>query len=158
MDIAIIGMSCRFSDAGDHKEFWKNLEKGLISVREIPPERWRTAEYYSPDISQPGKTASKWCGALDGYDRFDNPFFKIPDREAARMDPQQRLLLEEAWHCVEDSGLPLSELQVKRNSVCSQAPWPWTTWFFPEVDSFPLRRTPRRAGIPAFWPTGYPTP
>lgn len=33
------------------------------------------------------------------------------------MDPQQRLLLEETWHCIEDSGFRLKDLQERRTSV-----------------------------------------
>ena len=33
------------------------------------------------------------------------------------MDPQQRLLLEEAWHCIEDSGIPLRLLREAPTAV-----------------------------------------
>ncbi len=55
---------------------------------------------------------------MDNFDKFDNQFFNISPREASHMDPQQRLLLEEAWHCVEDSGVPLAQLRKKSTAVC----------------------------------------
>lgn len=116
-DIAVIGMACRFPGADDYRQFWDNLEKGINSIREIPSQRWDIDGFYSPYLDEPNKSISKWCGLLDGIDRFDNRFFNISPREASSMDPQQRLLLEEAWRCIGDSGVPLRFLQNKRTSV-----------------------------------------
>ncbi|WP_139488197.1 beta-ketoacyl synthase N-terminal-like domain-containing protein [Brevibacillus dissolubilis] len=116
-DIAIIGMACRFPDADDYNQFWANLVGELNSVREIAPDHWDIEQYYSPDINEPNKSQSKWCGQLSGFDRFDNFFFNISPREAMTMDPQQRLLLEETYHCVEDSGVPIAALREKVTSV-----------------------------------------
>ena len=54
---------------------------------------------------------------LDNIAQFDNQFFNISPREAQVMDPQQRLLLEETWHCIEDAGVSLSQLQKTKTSV-----------------------------------------
>lgn len=116
-DIAVIGMACRFPEAGDYHEFGDNLVRGINSIREIPPERWDIDKYYSPNIEEPNKSVSKWCGLLDAPDQFDHRFFAVSPREARSMDPQQRLLLQETWHCLEDSGVPLASLQEKRTSV-----------------------------------------
>jgi acyl transferase domain-containing protein len=116
-DIAIIGMACRFPGANNYNEFWKNLKNGVNSIKEIPPERWDINKYYSPDINEPNKSISKWCGLVDDIDKFDNKFFNISPREAEHMDPQQKLLLEETWHCIEDSGVSIKELQNKKTAV-----------------------------------------
>ena len=116
-DIAVIGMACRFPGAENYQTFWENLVKGVNSVREIPPDRWDSEQYYSADITAPNKSVCKWGGLLTQIDRFDNRFFSISPREAQNMDPQQRLLLEETWHCLEDANVPLLELQVNTTSV-----------------------------------------
>jgi acyl transferase domain-containing protein len=116
-DIAIIGMACRFPEADDYNQYWSNLERGINSIKEIPPERWDTQTYYSSNIHEPNKSPSKWVGLVDRVDLFDNQFFHISPREAGNIDPQQRLLLEETWHCIEDAGIPLQHLQEKRTSV-----------------------------------------
>ena len=116
-DIAIIGLACRFPKAKDKDEFWNNLMNGVDCVSEVPKNRWNSEEFYSQDIKEQNKTYCKWLGALENIDLFDNQFFNISPREASNMDPNQRILLQEAWHCVEDSAIPLSELQRATTSV-----------------------------------------
>ncbi len=115
--IAVIGMSCRFPSARNKDEYWSNLVRGVNSIQEVPSDRWNIHDVYSTDIDVPNKTVSKWCGVVDGIFDFDNSFFNISPREARNMDPQQRLLLEEVWRCIEDSGIPLHELQQKKTGV-----------------------------------------
>ena len=76
--IAIVGMACRFPGADNYNEFWKNLENGINSIREIPADRWSIDEYYSPNISEPNKSISKWGGFLENIDQFDNYFLIFP--------------------------------------------------------------------------------
>lgn len=115
--VAIVGMACRFPDAKDHFEFWKNLKTGRNSIREIPYTRWDIDQYYSPDFDAPNRSVSKWGGLLQEIDQFDHGYFSISPREANNMDPHQRLLLEETVHCIEDAAIPLSSLREKRTSV-----------------------------------------
>lgn len=110
-------MSCRFPGARNVTEFWSLLAGGRSAIGEIPPERWAIEGFYSPKFDLPNRSVSKWGGFLEGVDEFDHRFFNVSPREARSMDPQQRLLLEEVWHCVEDSGLSLSELRSARTGV-----------------------------------------
>ncbi|MGB8690435.1 MAG: beta-ketoacyl synthase N-terminal-like domain-containing protein [Microcoleus sp.] len=108
--IAIIGMACRFPGANDYEQFWRNLEAGVNSITEIPPQRWDVEKYYSPHPQQRNKTISKWAGLIQGSDQFDAQFFAISPREAKSLDPQQRLMLELSWSCLEDAGYSPSQL------------------------------------------------
>ncbi|NMO14584.1 SDR family NAD(P)-dependent oxidoreductase [Pyxidicoccus fallax] len=110
-------MACRFPEADDPAAFWRNLAAGINSVTEVPPDRWDVGRWYSPDISAPNRSTSRWGAFLRGFDRFDNGFFNISPREARNMDPQQRLLLEETWHCIEDAGVSVETLARARTSV-----------------------------------------
>ena len=115
--VAVIGMACRLPGAPTCEQFWTNLTEKKDCIREIPPDRWDTNRYYSPDPSQDGTSNSKWAGLLDQVDKFDHQLFGVSSREARSMDPQQRLLLEEAWHCLEDAGIPHERLREKVTAV-----------------------------------------
>ncbi|MBA3662016.1 MAG: hypothetical protein H0W64_09820 [Gammaproteobacteria bacterium] len=116
-DIAVIGIACRFPDAPNYQQYWHNLINNINSIREIPSDRWDIKQYYSPERDAPNKSISKWAGLLDQIDLFDAPFFNITSTEANSTDPQQRLLMEETWHCIEDAGVTLADLQTHQTSV-----------------------------------------
>ena len=74
--IAIIGMSGQFPKANNLMKFWDNLVQGKDCISEIPEMRWSIDEHYSQDPKVPGKTYSKWMGALEDVDKLD-PFFLV---------------------------------------------------------------------------------
>jgi acyl transferase domain-containing protein len=108
--IAVIGIGCRFPGANDYEQFWLNLEQGVNSISEIPPQRWDVQKYYSPNPQERNKSISKWGGLIEASDQFDADFFGISPREAKMMDHQQRLMLELSWSCLEDAGYSPSQL------------------------------------------------
>ena len=104
LDIAIIGVSGRYPQAQNIREFWKNLREGRDCITEIPKDRWDYRLYFDNDKNKAGKTYSKWGGFLEGVDQFDPLFFNISPREAEIMDPQERLFLECVYETLEDAG------------------------------------------------------
>ncbi|MCB1033608.1 MAG: beta-ketoacyl synthase, partial [Acidobacteria bacterium] len=102
--VAVIGLAGRFPGARNIRELWRNLESGLVSTGEVPPERWDWRLFYDEDDQRSDKAYTRWGGFIEGYDRFDPLFFKISPLQAELMDPQQRLFLENAWACLEDAG------------------------------------------------------
>jgi acyl transferase domain-containing protein/NAD(P)-dependent dehydrogenase (short-subunit alcohol dehydrogenase family)/acyl carrier protein len=104
--IAVVGIACRMPGAPDKDAFWRLLVGGADAVRDVPPDRW------AADAS-----TGRFGGFLEGIDRFDARFFRIPPDEADRMDPQQRLLLELAWHALEDAGQVPARLRGSRTGV-----------------------------------------
>jgi acyl transferase domain-containing protein len=74
MDIAIIGLACRFPAAASPRDFWHVVRDGR-EVAQLPG-----------DIAE-----------------FDAAFFNLSPREACAMDPRQRLTLELAWEIFEDA-------------------------------------------------------
>ncbi|HTX76353.1 MAG TPA: beta-ketoacyl synthase N-terminal-like domain-containing protein, partial [Terracidiphilus sp.] len=115
--VAIIGLACRFPQAGDSQSFWRLLDEGVDAITEVPPERWPIDQYYDPDPDKPGKMYTRWGGFLENVDCFDASAFRISPREAASMDPQQRLLLELCWEALENAGIPPLGLRNKRTGV-----------------------------------------
>jgi len=103
-DVAIVGLSGRFPQSNNLKEFWANLSNGVNCITEIPKDRWKWAKYYDPEKGKPGKIYTKWGGFIEGIDQFDPLFFKISPKEAKRMDPQERIFLESCYHAIEDAG------------------------------------------------------
>jgi amino acid adenylation domain-containing protein len=90
VDIAIIGMSCRFPGANNVDAFWNNLRGGKESI---------TRE------DQPGDAALVSAkGMLEGYELFDASFFGYLPTEAGTMDPQMRIFHECVWEGIEHAG------------------------------------------------------
>ncbi|MBL8214817.1 MAG: SDR family NAD(P)-dependent oxidoreductase, partial [Bryobacterales bacterium] len=116
-DIAIIGMAGRFPASPDIESFWENLAAGRNCITEVPADRWPVADYFDADPAKPGKTYSKWMGAIEDIDKFDPLFFNIAPLEAEAMDPQQRLFLETCWSCIENAGYDPTKLAGSRCGV-----------------------------------------
>ncbi|UCH94146.1 MAG: SDR family NAD(P)-dependent oxidoreductase, partial [Candidatus Aminicenantes bacterium] len=115
--IAVIGMACRFSQSNSPEAFWANLVKGKDLVTEVPPDRWDTAEFFSPDKNAPNKSYCKWGAFIDNIYFFDAGFFGIRDENALVMDPYQRILLELAEELFCRSGFNREKLSGSRTGV-----------------------------------------
>lgn len=115
--IAVIGMAGQFAQAPDLEAFWGNLAAGKNCISEVDEQRWPWAQFYQPGAASPGKTNSKWLGALADYDCFDPLFFNISPTEAQCMDPQQRLFLQACWHSIENAGYTTRALSASQCAV-----------------------------------------
>lgn len=102
-EIAVIAMTCRFPDAANPDEFWKNLLEGKCSIQDIPEDRWNRDDYYHPS-REFGKTYCQKGAFIDTPYDFDAGIFHIPEDEAAIMDPQQRIMLELVYELIEKAG------------------------------------------------------
>ncbi|HSI50811.1 MAG TPA: SDR family NAD(P)-dependent oxidoreductase, partial [Ideonella sp.] len=114
-EIAIIGLSGRYPQAGDVAAFWSNLSTGKDSITEIPASRWDWRTDFDEDRSKAGKTYSKWGGFIEGVDEFDPLFFNISPREAELMDPQERLFLQCVHATLEDAGYTRDSVAADQN-------------------------------------------
>nr|QUJ23689.1 PKS [Streptomyces sp.] len=102
--VAVVGMSGRYPDAENLRQYWANLRDGRDSVREVPADRWDMSRYYDPRPGRKGKTYCNAMGYLQDADCFDPLFFNISPAEAEGIDPQHRLFLQEAYRAFEDAG------------------------------------------------------
>src|SRR4051812_17847302 len=55
LDIAIVGLGCRFPQARDPVSFWEMILEGRTAFRDIPPSRWNHAAFYDPSLRIPDK-------------------------------------------------------------------------------------------------------
>ncbi len=106
IDIAIIGMACRFPGANDIESFWHNLREGIESIT-----FWSDEELLARGVAAEVLNDTRYIKAgaqLNEVDCFDASFFGYTPREAAETDPQHRLFLEVAWEALEDAGYDTS--------------------------------------------------
>ncbi|AZS14155.1 beta-ketoacyl synthase N-terminal-like domain-containing protein [Paenibacillus lutimineralis] len=104
-EIAIVGISGKFSGSRDVNQFWEGLIHEQSSLQELPPERPELFRLAQEDMKH-----IRYGGFIPDVDQFDPLFFRISPKEAEHMDPRQRLFLEESWKAVEDAGYSLQEL------------------------------------------------
>ena len=74
--IAIVGIACRYPDAGTPEELWENVLAGRRAFRRIPDERMRLDDYWSADPAAPDKFYARKAAVIDGF-TFDRVKYKI---------------------------------------------------------------------------------
>ena len=102
LDIAVIGLACRFPGSHDSTAFWTNLRDGVESITALSDEDLRSSGVQERLRQDPNYVRMR--GILDGIDLFDADFFGVTPKEAEMMDPQHRLFLECAWETFEHAG------------------------------------------------------
>jgi acyl transferase domain-containing protein len=102
MDIAVIGMVCRFPGADNLDEFWRNLHDGVESVTFFTDEELQAFGVDPAALRAPNFV--KAAPVLRGIAMFDAAFFGYSPREAELLDPQHRLFLECTWGALEHAG------------------------------------------------------
>lgn len=119
--LAIVGMSCRFPgvdlDVEDVAAFHEMLIKGQTPIKEVPPNRWNSEEYYDADRKKADKIISRLGGFLNDIHLFDTDFFKISPAEAKHMDPQHRLFLEVAIRALNHANITFDSLNGSNTGV-----------------------------------------
>ncbi|MDI1455115.1 beta-ketoacyl synthase N-terminal-like domain-containing protein, partial [Streptomyces sp. ATE26] len=103
-DIAVVGLSCRFPDAGSADAYWELLRQGRSALRPVPDERF-------------GRPLGHHAGLLPGVLRFDPEAFLLSEADVAAMDPQALLLLEEVNNAVHHAGYRPAELKGRKVGV-----------------------------------------
>ncbi len=109
-EIAVIGMSCKFPQANNLKEFWENLKTGKGSIRKFPESRKKDTDIFLPEEYLEDDERYQREGFLDKIDEFDAAFFGLTPKEARLMSPLQRFFLEASWEAIENAGLGGAQL------------------------------------------------
>src|SRR5262245_5100279 len=102
LEIAVIGMSCRFPGAPNIESFWRLLEEGREAISFFSDEELLASGVPRAHIEDPLYVRAR--GVLENIDMFDAEFFGFTRWEAELTDPQQRIFHECAWEALEDAG------------------------------------------------------
>jgi enediyne polyketide synthase len=106
--IAIVGIACRYPDASSPAELWENVLAGRRAFRQIPDQRLRLEDYWSPDPAAPDKFYSRKAAVIEGFE-FDRVKYKIAGSTYRTTDMTHWLALDTAARALEDAGFPDGE-------------------------------------------------
>ncbi|UCH92121.1 MAG: acyltransferase domain-containing protein, partial [Candidatus Aminicenantes bacterium] len=143
LEIAVIGMACRFPGAGNTREFWKNLKNGVESIAFRNKEELREIALDPGIIDNPNYVPAK--GILEDKNNFDAWFFGYTPAEAEIMDPQIRIFHECCWEALEDAGYDPETYEGTISLYAGATPNPY--W-----EILPLKSAFASGG--SFWETG----
>jgi 8-amino-7-oxononanoate synthase len=106
LDIAIVGLGCRFPEASDPVAYWELIRRGKVTFRPIPKERWDHSTFHDPTTRIPDKTYIARGAYLDEREvrEFGALHFGIAPRRVQVTDPQHRLLLDVVRGALQDAG------------------------------------------------------
>jgi acyl transferase domain-containing protein/NAD(P)-dependent dehydrogenase (short-subunit alcohol dehydrogenase family) len=102
-DIAVVGMSSLFAKAKNLDEYWRNIVEEIDCITEVPENRWKISDYYSPNTSDPDKSYSKVGGFIPDIN-FNPMEFGLPPNIIELTDSSQLLSLVAAKAALEDAG------------------------------------------------------
>ncbi|HZR07152.1 MAG TPA: polyketide synthase, partial [Myxococcales bacterium] len=106
MEIAIVGLGCRFPGARDPLGYWELIRNGAVAFRPIPASRWDHARFYDSTTRIPDKAYIDRGAYLDDEElrEFATLHYGIAPRRIQVTDPQQRLLLDSVRAALQDAG------------------------------------------------------
>ncbi len=102
LDVAIVGISCRFPGAQNWREYWKNLIDSKESIRMMDEQELN--KYGVEKSKRDNPKFIRAVSLIDGKENFDHNFFDYRFEEAVVMNPQHRIFHECAWEAFEDAG------------------------------------------------------
>lgn len=117
LDIAIIGMGCRFPGAADLFAYWANILANRDQTREVPADRWPIDIFYDPESNANDRVAGRRGGYLDTPVPFDPSEHGIMPLAVAGGEPEQFLILDAARAALDDAGIGPDRLDGLRAEV-----------------------------------------
>ena len=102
LEVAVIGMACRFPGASNYATFWNNLINGVESVRFFSVQ-----ELIDRGVKKETIENERFIPAIcipENKDHFDASLFGYTPEEAALMHPVNRIFHECVWEALEDAG------------------------------------------------------
>ncbi|WP_152051466.1 type I polyketide synthase [Tautonia marina] len=106
LDVAIVGMACRFAGATNLFQFWQNVLEGRTSISEVPSHRWDANTFYDPESSASDRVKGRRGGYLDEPILMDPGSLGVMPRTLEGGEPEQFLVLDAARSALSDAGYP----------------------------------------------------
>jgi len=103
-EVAIVGISCRFSAADTPEAFWQKLIREKTGGGAYSSDRHADMRYLFGEPAVPKDAGICMNNLLADIDKFDASEFSLLAKEAQLMDPGQRELLLTAWQAIDDAG------------------------------------------------------
>lgn len=101
-DIAIVGMSGKFSKSSDVRDFWEKLIKSQEMVHFYSDEE---LEALGIDLSNLSSEFVNLDTSVEEGGYFDYKFFGYSYEEAQIMNPQTRMMHQQVWLALEDANI-----------------------------------------------------
>jgi acyl transferase domain-containing protein len=119
LDIAIVGLGCKFPSARDLLGYWELIRSGTVTFRPIPASRWDHALFFDPSTRIPDKAYIDKGAYLDDDEvrEFAALHFGIAPRRIQVTDPQHRLLLDTVRAALQDAGYERRPYERARTGV-----------------------------------------
>lgn len=116
LEVAVIGMSCKFNGVQNYQEFWNQLKEGKELVSFLTKEDIEKNNL--PDKLINNKNFIRATGQIKDKNEFDISFFGISPRDASKIPPQAFLLYEAAWNALEDGGYSKEKVKERIGIYC----------------------------------------
>lgn len=116
LEIAIIGMSCKFNGISNYQDFWSHIKQGEELIDFLSKEEMEKNNL--PDKLINNENFVNVSAQIKDKNTFDISFFGISPKDALKMSPQSFLLLEAAWNTLEDAGYCREKIREKIGIYC----------------------------------------
>ena len=117
LDVAIVGMACRFPGAPDLPTYWANILAGRDCTTEVPADRWDSSTFFDPTSTANDRVACKRGGYLDAPISFDAAAHGVMPVAVDGGEPEQFLVLDAAREALADAGIAEDTLDGRRVEV-----------------------------------------
>ncbi len=117
MEIAIVGMGCRFPGSEDLCAYWENILAGKDCIRDVPADRWDSSTFVDPSSTANDRVPCGRGGYHDAPIAFDAASHGIMPRSVEGGEPEQFLVLDAATAALDDAGLTPDDLKGRRVDV-----------------------------------------
>ncbi|WP_019912658.1 type I polyketide synthase [Paenibacillus sp. HW567] len=102
LEIAVIGLDCKFPQAADAGQFWTNLKYGVEGIQFFSDEEMIQSGVDSALCKDPNYVKAR--GVLEDIEYFDASFFDYTPLEATVLDPQVRIFHECVMNALDNAG------------------------------------------------------